>query len=358
MKKRISHFCLALTFAISFFAGANAPAFAADKFITIGTGGLTGVYYPAGGAICRLVNRGRREHGIRCAVESTGGSIYNLNSLREGDLDISVTQSDWQFHAYRGTGPFRPVGPDKKLRSLFSLHSEPFTVIARKDSGINTFADLKGKRVNIGNPGSGMYATMKVIMKRMKWTESTFAVASKLKASEQAQALCDNDIDVMIYAAGHPNGAVQEATTICETKLIPVDGPVINKLVERYPFYAYTNIPGGMYQGNPEDVKTFGVKATFVTSSDVDQEVIFRVMKSIFDNFENFKTLHPVFSTLYTANLILEGNTAPLHKGAERFFIEKGYVTREQLDAAYAERESYFHQKKKPAVKPVVVPAQ
>lgn len=299
---------------------------ASDKYITIGTGGVTGVYYPAGGAICRLVNRGRREHGIRCSVESTGGSIYNLNSLRADELDVAVAQSDWQYHSFKGSGPFNTLGADKKLRSLFSLHSEPFTVIARADAGITEFEDIAGKRVNIGNPGSGMRATMEVIMKKMGWSKKSFKLASELKASEQAQALCDNKIDVMIYSAGHPNGAIQEATTSCETKLIDVDGPIIEALVKEYPFYAFATVPGGMYSGNPEDVKTFGVKATFVTSSNVDEEIVYRVVKSVFDNFDNFKTLHPVFSTLEAKRLVKEGNSAPLHDGAKRYFKEIGLM--------------------------------
>lgn len=299
---------------------------ASDKFITIGTGGVTGVYYPAGGAICRLVNRGRKEHGIRCSVESTGGSVYNLNAVRSGELDIAVAQSDWQFHAVKGTGIFSSVGPDAKLRALFSLHSEPFTVIARKDASINAFADLAGKRVNIGNPGSGMRATMDVLMEKMGWTKETFKLASELKASEQAQALCDNKIDVMIYAAGHPNGAVQEVTTTCDTKIVPVEGPVVDELIKNSPYYAYATIPGGMYAGNAADVKTFGVKATFVSSSDVSSDAIYEVVKAVFDNFDNFKTLHPVFSTLDPQSMIKEGNTAPLHDGAVKYYKEKGWM--------------------------------
>ncbi len=315
-----------LASAAIYFSLNNPIALSADKYLTIGTGGVTGVYYPAGGAICRLVNRGRKEHGIRCSVESTGGSVYNLNALRTGEIDIAVAQSDWQYHAYMGTGPFKDVGPNKKLRSLFSLHSEPFTVIARADSGIKNFDDLKGKRVNIGNPGSGQRATMEAIMAVKGWDKSVFKEATELKASEQAQALCDNKIDVMIYSAGHPNGAVQEVTTTCDTKIIPVEGPDIDKLVNMYPFYAYTTIPGGMYNGNDQDVKTFGVKATFVSTEDVDPEIIYQVVKAIFDNFDNFKTLHPVFSTLEPKDLVKSGNTAPLHKGAERYFKEKGWI--------------------------------
>ncbi|MCD6035573.1 MAG: transporter solute receptor, family [Rickettsiales bacterium] len=298
----------------------------ADKFVSIGTGGVTGVYYPTGGAICRLVNRGRKEHGIRCSVESTGGSIYNLNALRKGEMDFAVVQSDWQHHAFGGTGFFKPQGKMENLRSVFSLHNEAFTVVARADSGIKNFDDLKGKRVNIGSPGSGMRATMEVIMAAKGWDNSVFKVASELKASEQPQALCDNKIDAMIYAAGHPNGAVQEVATSCETRIINVQGPEIDKLLKENPFYAYATIPGGMYAGTPEDVKTFGVKATFVTTDTVDEEVVYQLVRAVFDNFENFKTLHPVFAHLDPKEMVKEGNSAPLHKGAERYFREKGLL--------------------------------
>ncbi len=301
-------------------------AVANNKFITIGTGGVTGVYYPAGGAICRLVNRGRREHGIRCSVESTGGSVYNLNSLRVNELDVAVAQSDWQYHSYKGTGPFADKGADENLRSLFSLHSEPFTVIAREDSGVKKFDDLVGKRVNIGNPGSGMRATMELIMDKKGWDKDSFTVAAELKASEQAQALCDNKIDVMIYAAGHPNGAVQEVTTTCDTKLIPVEGGVIDEMVNNTTYYAPATIPGGMYNGNEKDVNTFGVKATFVASALADEETVYQVVKAVFGNFDNFKTLHPVFSSLEKEKLLKDGNTAPLHKGAIRYYKEIGLM--------------------------------
>lgn len=299
---------------------------AADKFVTIGTGGVTGVYYPTGGAICRLVNRGRREHGIRCSVESTGGSVYNLNSLRDGGLDMAVTQSDWQYAAYNGVSYFKDQGPFKDLRSLFSLHTEAFTVVVRADSGIKKFTDIVGKRVNIGNPGSGNRATMDVVMDAMGWTNNSFKLASELKGSEQPQALCDNKIDVMIYNAGHPNGAVQEAATSCDVTIIPVDGPVIDKLVKNNPYYAYTNIPGGMYAGNPNNIKTFGVKATFVTTSRMDDDVAYQIVKAVFDNFDNFKTLHPVFANLDPRKMIKEGNSAPLHRGAERYYRERGWM--------------------------------
>lgn len=299
---------------------------ARDKFVTIGTGGVTGVYYPAGGAICRLVNRGRKEHGIRCSVESTGGSIYNLNAIRQGELDLGVAQSDWHYNAYKGEGVFKDQGPNKDLRSLFSLHSEPFTVVARTDSGIKTFDDLKGHRVNIGNPGSGMRATMEEVMKVKGWTRDDFSLVSELKASEQSQALCDNKIDAMVFAAGHPNGSIQEVTTTCDTKLIPVTGPKIDQLMADHPYYAPAVIPGGMYNGNPDDIDTFGVKATFVTSAKVDDEIVYQIIKAIFDNFDSFKTLHFVFASLDKTKMVKDGLTAPLHKGAERYYKEVGLI--------------------------------
>jgi len=296
---------------------------AGDKFITIGTGGVTGVYYPAGGAICRLVNRGRKTHGIRCSVESTGGSIDNLNALRKGELEVAVAQSDMQYNAFKGTDYFTEQKANTALRSLFSLHSEPFTVVVRKDSGINKFEDIKGKKVNIGNIGSGIRATMEVVMKQKGWAIKDFAATTELKAAEQVAALCNKQIDVMVYAAGHPNGAIQEVTTTCDTKLIPVEGADIDKLVQTNPYYAYTIIPGGMYNGTPNDIKTIGVKATFVANEGLDEEVAYQLVKAVFDNFDNFKTLHPVFSTLDPQRLVHEGNTAPLHKGAARYFKEK-----------------------------------
>ncbi len=314
-------------------------AAAADKFVTIGTGGVTGVYYPAGGAICRLVNRGRKEHGIRCSVESTGGSIYNLNAISQDELDLGVAQSDWHYNAYMGKGVFADQGPNKDLRAVFSLHSEAFTVVARADSGIKTFEDLKGHRVNIGNPGSGMRATMEEVMTAKGWTKDDFALVSELKASEQAQALCDNKIDAMVFAAGHPNGSIQEVTTTCDTRIIAVDGPAIDALIGDNPYYAEATIPGGMYNGNPDDVKTFGVKATFVSSTHVDPDIVYQVVKAVFDNFESFKTLHFVFATLEKDRMITDGITAPLHEGAIRYYEEAGLLE-EDAEAKAASEEA------------------
>ena len=307
-------------------AGGAIEAKAEQTFVTIGTGGVTGVYYPTGGAICRLVNKGRKDHGIRCSVESTGGSVYNLNAIRGGELDMGVAQSDWQYHAFNGSSKFADQGPFKDLRAVFSVHPEPFTVVARADAEIKTFEDLKGKRVNIGNPGSGQRGTMDVLLEAMGWTTSDFALASELKASEQSQALCDNKIDAMVYTVGHPNGSIKEATTSCDSVIVSVTGPVIDKLVADNPFYRTAVIPGGMYKGSPNDVQTFGVGATFVSSTAVPEDVIFNVVKAVFENFDQFRRLHPAFANLKETEMIKDGLSAPLHDGAAKFYKEKGWM--------------------------------
>ena len=324
--KKYFIFSLAILFGAVLFMGA-APTQAADqKFVTIGTGGVTGVYYPTGGSICRLVNKNRKVHGIRCSVESTGGSIYNLNTIAAGELDMGVCQSDWQYHAYNGTSKFKAKGPNKNLRAVFSVHPEPFTVVARADSGIKEFKDLKGKRVNIGNPGSGQRGTMEVVMKAYGWTKADFKLASELKSAEQGKALCDNKIDAMVFTVGHPSGSIKEPTTSCDSIIVPVTGPEIDKLVKDNSYYRMATIPGGMYRGTDTDTKTFGVGATFVSSTDVDEVIIYNVVKAVFENFDQFKKLHPAFKNLKKEEMIKDGLSAPLHKGAIKYYKEAGLM--------------------------------
>lgn len=317
---------LALAGAISLAAGSNAVFAEEQRFVTIGTGGVTGVYYPAGGAICRLVNMDRKEHGIRCSVESTGGSIYNLNAIRQGELDLAVAQSDWQFHAYNGSSEFESDGKNEKLRAVFSLHPEPFTVVASKGSQIKNFEDLAGKRVSVGNPGSGQRATAEVLMAEMGWTMDKFALAAELKAAEQSQALCDGNIDAFFYTVGHPSGSIKEATTSCDSVLVNVDNESTKKLVADNPYYRVATIPGGMYRGNDEDTTTFGVAATFVTSADVADDVVYEVVKAVFENFDSFKRLHPAFGNLDKSEMVSDALSAPLHPGAEKYYKEAGLL--------------------------------
>lgn len=296
-----------------------------ERFITIGTGGQTGVYYVVGQSICRLVNRGTADHNLRCTAPSTGGSIANINAIKQGDMDMGVAQSDWQHHAYNGTSQFEGDGYDK-LRAVFSVHGEPFTVLARADAGVTEFEDLKGKRVNVGNPGSGQRATMDVVLNALGWTMDDFAMASELQPTEQAAALGDNNVDAIVYTVGHPNGSIQEATSTVESRLVNLTGPEIDELISENPYYARATIPGGMYANNEEDTTTFGVKATFVTSSDVPEDVVYEVVSAVFENFDRFKGLHPAFANLTEEEMITDGNSAPLHPGAEKYYRERGWI--------------------------------
>lgn len=325
LKTKLASVFMAATLGIAASSGVSATP-KEQRFITIGTGGVTGVYYPTGGAICRLVNKSRKEHGIRCSVESTGGSIYNLNTIREGELDMGIVQSDWQFHAYNGTSKFSDSGANKDLRAVFSVHPEPFTVVARKDANIKTFEDLKGKRVNVGNAGSGQRATMELLMSENGWTMDSFKLASELKPSEQSKALCDNKIDAMVYVVGIPSGAIKEATTSCDSVIVPVSGPAVDKLIADNPYFRKATIPGGMYRGTDKDVSTFGVGATFVTSSNVPEDVIYQVTKAVFENFDSFKRLHPAFENLEKEDMVKDALSAPLHPGAVKYYKEAGLI--------------------------------
>ncbi|MEO0544968.1 MAG: TAXI family TRAP transporter solute-binding subunit [Pseudomonadota bacterium] len=311
--------------AIATAAGSTSVS-AQQQFFSIGTGGVTGVYYPTGGAICRLVNQNRRDHGFRCSVESTGGSIFNINTVRSGELEFGVAQSDWQFHAYNGTSRFEEAGAFEDLRAVFSVHPEPFTLIVPGDSEVDSFDDLKGLRVNVGNPGSGQRATMEVVMAAFGIEMSDFAVATEFQGAEMAQALCNGQIDAMIYTVGHPAAAITEVSTTCDAKLIDVTGPEIDKLIEDNSYYRTAVIPGGMYNGTDEDVTTFGVGATFITSAAVDEEIVYTVVKGVFDNFSDFTGLHPAFNNLSEDAMISDGLSAPLHDGAVRYYRERGWV--------------------------------
>ncbi|MCK4939259.1 MAG: TAXI family TRAP transporter solute-binding subunit [Rhodospirillaceae bacterium] len=318
---------LVLFMCIVALAPAHPQAQSGEKnFISIGTGSVTGVYYPAGGSICHLLNRGRRTHGIRCSVESSSGSAENIKNIRANEIDFGVVQSDTQYQAVNGLSVFADDGPYDDLRAVMSLYFESFTLVARTDSNINSINDLPGKRVNLGNPGSGQRGTMDSVMKAMGWTEDTFAEVHELKASEQSRALCDGVIDAMVYTVGHPNASIKEATALCDSILAEVTGAEISKLVSDNHYYSFVTIPGGMYRGTDYDINTFGVGATLVTSANMSEEVVYEMVKSVFDNIETFRELHPAFSDVDTTKMASEGLSAPIHPGAIRYYREKGII--------------------------------
>lgn len=299
---------------------------AEEKFVTIGTGGQTGVYYVAGQSICRFLNRGAAEHGIKCNAPASGGGVANVNGIRSGEFNFGIMQSDHQFKAMKGVAPFEKEGAMEDIRAVFSLQSEVFTILARRDANIASFDDLKGKRVNIGNPGSGQRDTLEEIMQVKGWDRSAFALAAELKPAEQASALGDNNIDAMTYFVGHPNGAIQEATTTTDAVLVPVTGAEIDQLLAAKSYYTKADIPGGLYKGNDAPTPSIGGKAVLSTSANASPEMVYQLVKSVFDNIERFKRLHPAFADLKEADMIKVGLSAPLHEGAVRYYKERGWM--------------------------------
>lgn len=296
------------------------PVKADSDFIVVGTGDLTGVYYPAGGAICRLVNKERNLHGIRCAVESTQGSTYNLNALKRGELDLAIVQPDWLYHAAMGSSIFAQEGASKGLRTLMNLHSEALTIVARKDSGIKTFRDLKGKKVNLGSPESGQRRTMDLILSTLGWDYNDFEIASELSASDMSEALCSGRIDAFVYVVGHPNASISEATTFCESIIIPLPDELIKEFSALYPFYSAGEISGALYRGNPDPIATIKLTARLVSAETLSERTAFELSNVIFNNFESLAQMHPALKGIRRDQAFdFDTKIAPVHKGVMRF---------------------------------------
>ena len=319
----LSRLLLLFAFCVSAAAAGAAPA---PHTLYMGTAAVVGVYFPAGGAVCAMVNRHRAENGLRCVIESTEGSLANLQALRSGDEDMAIVQSDWQYYAVKGLGPFKSAGPFDGLRALFVIHGEPLTLMVRKNAGIATLADLKGKRVNIGPKGTGQRVLADLLIRAMGWKDADFGSLAEIDANLQTNALCDNQIDAFLMPMSHPNGAIEEAVMRCGALLVPLSGPGVDKLVADKPYLARDVIPGGTYPGNPNAIPTFGPRATLLATKAMSEEVGYRIVKSVFEDFDRFTAMHPSFRSLTPAEMIGPGNTAPLQAGAKRYFRERGWL--------------------------------
>ena len=326
MKKACCFGAALLLAAVMLMGGIPSTAQAKTVFVTIGTGGITGVYYPTGGAIAKIVNEKKDQYGIRCTVESTGGSVFNVNAVISGDLEFGVVQSDRQYQAVKGLAEWKD-NPQTDLRAVFAIHPESVTLVASVASGIKTIQDLKGKRVNIGNPGSGQRQNSIDALSAVGIDFEKDIQAESAKAAEAPGLLQDGRIDAFFYTVGHPSGAIKEATAgATKVRFVSIEGPGIDKLIQDNPFYAKAYVPVKQYTAeNEQDVPTFGVKATFVTSAKVPEFVAYAITKEVFDNFEEFKKLHPAYEVLTKENM-LEGMSAPLHPGAEKYFKEAGLI--------------------------------
>ena len=322
MKKAIISLILIITVFIF-----NCTAPPSMEFVTIGTGAVTGVYYPTGGAISRMINNKSAQYGIKATVESTAGSVYNINAVINGDLEFGIAQSDRQYQAVNGHAEWERTGPMKSLRSVFSIHPESVTLIVSADSGISSVDTLKGRRVNIGNPGSGQLQNSRDVLAAFKVSDGDIK-AEYLKAVEAPGLLQDEKIDAFFYTVGHPNGNIKEATSgRIKVNIISIKGPEIDALLGKYPYYAKTLIPGEFYPNRAQkgDIESIGVKATLITSSEVDDDVVYAITREVFSNIEEFKALHPAYTVL-TREDMLKGLSAPVHPGALKYYKEAGLI--------------------------------
>lgn len=302
------------------------PARADDQhFVTIGTGGVTGVYYPSGGATCKIVNRSRADHGVRCSVETTFGSIDNIEKIRKGEIDFGYVQSDWQHHAYEGTSVFQEAGPFADLRSVFALHAEVATIVVRKESDFHNFDDLKGATISIGADGSGSAASWETLINRLGWQEGDQSGQTDLNTSELAEALCSGRIDAYFELIGHPAALIEETQQQCDIRLLGIDGEAVDSLLSEAPYYVAASIPAGLY-GLTEPIPSFGAVATFVTSAKMPDPIVSTMVKALMDHFESFQRLHPALSTLSIEDMVTADMAAPLHPGALTYYREQGLV--------------------------------
>ncbi|MFA7083073.1 MAG: TAXI family TRAP transporter solute-binding subunit [Arcobacteraceae bacterium] len=298
-------------------------AFAVD-FITIGTGGVTGTYYPTGGAICQLVNQYKKETRIRCSVESTDGSVYNVNTINSGELNFAMVQSDVVYQAYNGLEQFKGKRI-KEIRSVMAIYPELFTFLARKDANINNIMDVKGKRINLGNPGSGSEATSLALFNILGIKKSDLIFSGALEEAEISDNIKKNKLDGYFYMVGHPAANIKDTSNAVDVKIFPISGATIDAFVKANPYFAQDYIPGGLYKGNDEPIPTFGVKAVLITSSNTSNKAVYSVVQAILENFEEFKTLHPAYAHI-TKRSLLDGLSAPLHTGAKKYYKEVGLL--------------------------------
>lgn len=306
-------------------ASRPAPA-STRKGILIGTGAAGGVYFPLGGALCRLFNLDSDRLGMRCSAETSPGSVTNIEALRDGEIDVGIVQSDVLADAIRGEGAFAAAGPMSNLRLVLAAHDEPFTIVARTDVGIVSSADLAGKRVNIGNVGSGHRVMMERLMRASGLTRAHFAATLELGPGAQVQALCQGRIDAIVYSVGHPNGLIQEAVRSCGGRLVPIVEERIREIVASHSEYESMSIPGGVYRENWADTPTFGTRAMVVTTTEVSAPAIRHLVQSVIENADEFRQLHLAFARLDPRRLAMRPDFATFHSGAEGYLRERGLL--------------------------------
>jgi TRAP transporter TAXI family solute receptor len=299
----------------------------AAREIVIGAGAVSGVYFPAAGAVCRVV--AARDSGARCFVESNANSSANIERMAGGLLDFAIVQSDWLMHAARGTNLFHADGPDENLRAVMALHAEPLTLIARAVADIAGPADLKGKRISIGPAFTYQRVLMEALLRAWDIETDDLALVLEITAMEQFSALCAGEIDAAAIVTAHPSPVLADAMQRCELKLVPVAGEEADELLSRRPDLAAATIPHGLYAGVLDDVPSFGLRAILATTVNVDDSLVRQVTEAILDSMAEFTGQHPVLAGVGAGTMMSAGISLPLHPGAEAAYRARGLLSAE-----------------------------
>jgi len=305
---------------------ATPQVLAQTKLMTVGSGSVTGVYYAAAGAICRLVNRDRAKNSIRCTVEASAGSVANIESLNRSAVSFGIVQSDVQYSAVKGVGAYAQAGKQQDLRAVFSMYPELLTVLTSSDSSAKVLADLKGQRLSIGLLGSGSRAMVEDWFKATGWQATDIVPVQERSADAQGQALCEKKLDAMAYVVGHPASNVGRTLKECNARLVGLTPANIDKYLAQSPYAVRAEIPMGTYPGQTAAVPTVAVLATLMASASVPDEMVYATVKAVFDNFDELKKLYPALTQLDPKVMVVAGLTAPLHPGAIKYYLEKGWL--------------------------------
>jgi hypothetical protein len=324
---RVSQFVFALALFYAPFSTSSAFE------ILMGTS-QTGTFdHHTGRAICRMLNN--LADDLECSVRPADdaghadAAVHNLTNIHSGSLDLGIVDSTRQANAINQSGRFKFTDIRyNNLRSLISLNSIPFTVIAYQGSDIGSFDDLRGKSVNIGNQGSSQREIMNALMAAKKWTKNDFRLVEQIPASrsQDSMALCHRNVDAIVRVNVHPESSIQQVVKLCKAELISVSGPDIMQFIEQNPAFQATSIPGDTYASNPDPVDTFGVKATLITTEEMDEDSAYTIVKTLFENLDRLKRIHPSFASLTPQQMHTDGLTAPLHRGAIKYYREKSWI--------------------------------
>lgn len=299
---------------------------AEDKFLALGTASTRGTYFPVGNTLCNLINEKRDSHLVRCLAYPTGGSVYNIQALTSGELDIAITRSDLAYKAFNGLAQFEPIGANRDLRTVTNLYSQPVVITVRKDSGINTFDDFLGKTINIGNRGSGKRAIADQMFKIMGWTKADFAGTTEFSTRGQSKPFCEEKVDILIESIGLPAPLYDRLATDCNAKFIDIPKKLADGFKKSGPFFFDYKIPASINPNNETDVNTVGIKVVLLSLTTVSPETVATVADSIFGEKGKFQKSHPALSLSDPNSMVNEGIHVPLHDGAEKYYEDKGLL--------------------------------